>query len=62
MSQSMPEYFEFNDGVYADGETTIKPDADVRMKLQGVKYEQSGIVSAQKYSGIMPRCSWHELV
>lgn len=40
----MPEYFEFNDGVYADGETTIKPDADVRMKLQGVKYEQSGIV------------------
>lgn len=41
----MPEYFEFNDGVYADGETTIKPDADVRMKLQGVKYEQSGIVS-----------------
>lgn len=41
----MPEYFEFNDGVYVDGETTIKPDADIRMRLQGVKYERSGIVS-----------------
>lgn len=42
--QSMPEYFEFKDSVYTDGETTIKPDSEVRMRLQGVKYEPTGIV------------------
>jgi hypothetical protein len=42
--QSIPEYFEFKNSAYTDGETFIKSDTRVRMRLQGVKYEPTGIV------------------
>lgn len=53
----MPEDFEFKDSVYTDGETTLKPESDVRIRLQGVKYEPSGIVGLTIYNLCSDRSS-----
>ena len=42
---AIPDYFEFKDSIYTDGETNIKSDSKVRMRLQGVKYEPNGIIA-----------------
>jgi len=42
---SMPDYFEFKDNIYSDGETTIKVETEVRLKIQGVSYEPANIVA-----------------
>ncbi|KAH0481885.1 MAG: hypothetical protein KVP17_003761 [Porospora cf. gigantea B] len=41
----IPEDFTFQDGIWTDGEATVKPNSEVRLKLQGVKYEGSSMVA-----------------
>lgn len=46
---ALPGTFEYKDDIYSsvprfsDGECTIKPQSEVRIKLQGVRYDQSNI-------------------
>lgn len=43
--QLIPEDFSFRDGVWTDGEASVKANSEVRLKIQGVKFEGSNLVA-----------------